>query len=221
MAFAPVFARPFSPAFDRHAVAVAAAADWWPVAGKTCVAAYQPKGAASLSASYTNLANPGTNDAAPGVAPSWASGTGWTFNGIDQYLLTGLSPTSDASWSAVVQFSGAPNETESALLGAPTALVISPGWWGKVRYFYAGGVTVSPRLASGVLGIAGRSGYRDGVADGTWGAGGWTDGELVIGARNSGGGIVWYIAATIQKIAIYSDTLSDTEMADLYTAMTA
>ena len=32
--------------------------------------AYQPKGAASLAASYFNLANPGTYNAAPGTAPS-------------------------------------------------------------------------------------------------------------------------------------------------------
>lgn len=69
-----------------------AAADWWVVPGKTCVAAYQPIGAASLAASYVNLANPGTYDAAPGVAPTWASATGWTFNGSTQYLTTGITP---------------------------------------------------------------------------------------------------------------------------------
>ena len=54
----------------------AAAAGWWVVVGKTCIAAYQPKGAASLAASYVNLQQPGTYDAAPGVAPTWAAGGG-------------------------------------------------------------------------------------------------------------------------------------------------
>ena len=45
------------------------ALSWWVVAGKTCVAAYEPLGAASLAASYVNLANPGTYDATPGTTP--------------------------------------------------------------------------------------------------------------------------------------------------------
>ena len=64
----------------------AAAASWWEVAGKTCVAAYQPKGAASYAASLVNLAQPGTYNATEGVAPTWAAGTGWTFNGTTQHL---------------------------------------------------------------------------------------------------------------------------------------
>lgn len=93
---------------SRRAVAAGAPpANWWPVAGKTTAAAYRAKGVASYAASLTNLANPGTNDATEGVAPSWAGATGWTFNGSTQHLLTGLSPTSDATWSALVRFSGA------------------------------------------------------------------------------------------------------------------
>lgn len=69
----------------------AAAAGWWQVAGQTCAAAYQPIGAASLAASYVNLANPGTYNAAPGVAPTLAAG-GWSFDGLTQYLTTGIVP---------------------------------------------------------------------------------------------------------------------------------
>lgn len=92
MAFAPVFQRPFSATFDRRAAA--AAVPWWLAGGveaANAIAVYQPKGAASLAASYSNLANPGTYDAAPGVAPTWASATGWTFSGTE-YLLSSLSP---------------------------------------------------------------------------------------------------------------------------------
>jgi len=45
------------------------------------VAAYQPKGAASLAASYVNLANPGTYDATSASDPTFATATGWQFNG--------------------------------------------------------------------------------------------------------------------------------------------
>ena len=84
MAFAPVFQRPFSATFDRRA----AVAAWYRAGGAPLpVAAYQPKGAASLAASYVNLALPGTYDAAPGVAPSFDAATGWTFNrSLGQYL---------------------------------------------------------------------------------------------------------------------------------------
>src|SRR5690606_13595251 len=57
----------------------AAAASWWVVPGKTCVAAYQPKGAASLAASSSKLANPGTDDASATVAPAWDTANGWKF----------------------------------------------------------------------------------------------------------------------------------------------
>ena len=65
---------------SRRAVASAAAADWWAVAGKTCVAAYQPKGAADLAASYVNLANPGTYDAVPDSSFSFDVSIGWIFD---------------------------------------------------------------------------------------------------------------------------------------------
>jgi len=96
---------------------VAAVNDWWTVAGKTCVAAYQPKGAASLAASYINLANPGTNNAAPGTAPDWDSTNGWKFNGSDDYLTTGLGPR--ATWSVLLQFSNmsSNNSTYRDMLG--------------------------------------------------------------------------------------------------------
>ncbi len=50
-------------------VTSAAASTWWDNNGAIsgCVAAYQPKGAADLAASYVNLANSGTYNAAPGV----------------------------------------------------------------------------------------------------------------------------------------------------------
>jgi len=76
---------------------------WWLVAGISAsqvVAAYQPKGAVDLAASYVNLANPGTYDAQVGVAPTLES-SGWVFNGTTQYLLG--PPSSNAGFA--VRFS--------------------------------------------------------------------------------------------------------------------
>ena len=68
---------------------------WWLAGGihpSQVVAAYQPKGAASLAASYVNLANPGTNDAQVGVAPGLDS-SGWVFTGTEKLLGPNVSPT--------------------------------------------------------------------------------------------------------------------------------
>ena len=80
-----------------------------------CIAAYQPKGAASLAASYVNLANPGTYDAAPVVAPTWDAVNGWVGDGT-QYLNTGVVPA--ANYSMFVRFSGAPQNVYKALCGS-------------------------------------------------------------------------------------------------------
>ena len=53
----------------RESGVAVATSNWWVVAGRTCVVAYQPKGAATYAASLVNLANPGTYDAVEVDAP--------------------------------------------------------------------------------------------------------------------------------------------------------
>jgi hypothetical protein len=56
----------------------APAAPWW----TGLLVAYQPKGAASLAASYANLGTAGAaNNAAPGSAPTWNATDGWICDG--------------------------------------------------------------------------------------------------------------------------------------------
>ena len=65
---------------------------WWQIssiATADIVAVYQPIGADTLAKSYTNLVNPGTNNASPVVAPSWDTTIGWTFSGTE-HLTTGI-----------------------------------------------------------------------------------------------------------------------------------
>ena len=63
--------------------------NWWEVSGKTCLTAYQPKGAADYAASKINLATPGTYNAADGTTyPTWSSGNGWSFTATSQHHLT-------------------------------------------------------------------------------------------------------------------------------------
>lgn len=47
----------------------------------------------SQARSYVNLVNEGTYDLAAGTVPSWSTALGWTFNGTNQYLTTGITPT--------------------------------------------------------------------------------------------------------------------------------
>lgn len=203
------------------------AAGWWVVAGKTCLAAYQPIGAASLAASYTNLANPGTYDAAPGNAPTWASGTGWEFTGASsQYLTTGVVPNG-GNYSMAIRYTDAAAGTYSlagSYASGTTDFEILPRYVNAfVYYANGGGVTVSPGLAAGVLALAGRYGYRDGTVN-TSALGAWSGTSvyaIVIGAANAAGTISRFQTCKIQALAIYSDTLSGAEVATLSAAMAA
>ena len=78
------------------------------------------KGAASLAASYINLANPGTYDAAPGTAPSFDTATGWTFAAASsQYLTTGI--VFGVNWTILVRV-GSATQSFGYLIGAQSTV---------------------------------------------------------------------------------------------------
>lgn len=68
--------------------------DWWLAGGvnsSDCLAAYQSIGVDNYVASKVNLANPGTYNITDGASyPTWNAATGWTFDGVDDYLDTNL-----------------------------------------------------------------------------------------------------------------------------------
>lgn len=202
----------------------AAASPWWLAGGApTPVAAYQPIGAASLAASYVNLANPGTYNAAPGVAPTWAAATGWTFNGSTQYLTAGI--VLFGGWTVLLRFSSATLGTTANIFGAsPDAtnrFRFGPRTAGIIYVFGAAVATVAPAITSGVIGMAGSQPYRNGVTDGAAMAA-WTgSGSIVafIGAFNSAGSPSGYQAANVQALAIYSATLTGAQVAAVTAAM--
>jgi hypothetical protein len=205
---------------------------WWLEGGidpATAVAVYQPIGAASLAASYVNLANPGVNDAAPGVAPTFDAATGWGFNGDDQVLTTGVVPTNDQTWTAIARFSGgetagnnryllAMRHTETRQFGLASSTSL-----GGVGYANGGIATVSPALASGVLAVAGAAGYRNGAINAT-GITTWTgdaSNPIVIGARSTGTLTQFFYIGNIQAVAIYNATLTAPQVAAVSAAMAA
>lgn len=210
--------------------ATIAASTWWDNNGAIsgCVAAYAPKGAASLAASYINLANPGTYNAAPGVAPTFNTVDGWTFNGTTQYLSTGIIPSNVYTWSVLCRFSNG-GTGDRCLCGTRTGssyFFIRHNQGGTaVGYYYGsnGVSTVAPGATSGVLGFAGTSAYRNGVLNGTITGGTiptFTHG-IYIGGYNSSGSFFEAFSGKIQALAIYSTTLTAGEVATLTTLMNA
>jgi hypothetical protein len=193
---------------------------WYLSTGALPVAAYQPKGAASLAASYVNLANPGTYDAAPGVAPTLGA-NGWAFNGSTQYLTTGI--TADLSWSILARVTGV-NDANGFIfgyyVGAASAFGVRPRYLNNRAYFNGLTLSVSGGITSGVVGFAGKAAYLDGAADGTIGAGGAANAYTVEIGRSNGTANL-YLSATVVALAIYSTTLSAGNVATLTTRMAA
>lgn len=199
-------------------VAVAASSNWWEVSGKTCVAAYQPKGAASYAASLVNLANPGTYNATEGSAPAWASATGWTF-ALGNYLTAGF--TADYTWTGICQFATV-SAADCRIFGHntwPNRWTVSPNNFGNVSIYVGSGVVNNAAgFASGNIAIAGQVAYKNGTAlanssTGTPAPSG--DIRLAYSGEFPDGGLV------IVAEAFYSDVLSADEVLTVVTAMAA
>jgi hypothetical protein len=191
----------------RHRAA--AATGRWLTGGipaANCIAAYEPMDAASLAASYTNLANPGTYNATLGVAPNWAAGTGWTGDGASIYLRTGMTP--DATWSAIVRFSSATvgrifaGETDKRFGIVPVGVADAYYLFGDVLTV-AGGAT-----ASGVMAITPGKAWRNGVQVGTIPSAGTTWSEIYLLARQRAGAASVFYAGNAQRIYFYNIDIS-------------
>lgn len=205
MAFSGSFVKPFRPAFD--AGLAAAAVPWWLAGGAPMpIAVYQPKGAADLAASYVNLVQPGTYNAAPGVAPIFDAATGWQGTGT-QFLLTGITGVSGMSW--LIRFSNV--AVDGALFGGGstnTHVMAYPRYSDGKRYYDNGGeIGYSGALTSGVMAAAGNQAYKDGIAEsGTippWSGTGTT---LLIGGVYLGANYP-HTGYTIQAFAIWNTSI--------------
>lgn len=209
--------------------------DAWPVpwylaggiSASSCVIAYRSKGAASLDASYVNLARAGDN-AAPGVAPTWSANTGWTFNGTTQFLRAGTAIAAD-NWSIFVQYAGLAAGSV-CLVGCSKTVVPRgsfyvgevPGNMIIVSGDAFGGVTNPPALATGNYGASGKQPYRNGIAEPSADTpGGGTGLALYIGASNNDGTAASFASVQIRAVAIYNATLTAPQALALAQAMAA
>lgn len=195
-----------------------AAAQWWQAAGVTPVAAYAPKGAASLAASYVNLANPGTYDCTVGVAPTFDTLTGWTFAlASSTYLRTGI--LASATTTVIVKFSNAAaNVGENApLIGSGInatnnsfqIIPINTANSVAIFAFGSGANTSISKIISGVAALAGANIYINGSSVGTVsGTFSGTGIELFIGGHNNAGTPGRYANAKISSVWIANSVLS-------------
>jgi hypothetical protein len=190
-----------------------------------CVSAYQSIGAPDFIAARQNVGahmrQLGLYTATPGVAPTWNSRTGWGFDGINQYLNTGVIPAS--GWSAVLRYSGATyaaannNIFGSVVSGSNARLyIIVVGTTGEARYgngtFITGGGTArSAGVAATTLGTGYFNGIVDIVAAQSWDHAGV---KLYIGAYNNTdvAPVLSLGGLRVQSLAIYSRTLSPSEV---------
>jgi len=231
MTFGAVFSRVMRPPFGPNTGGVAAI-PWYlsgGIAAANCIAAYQPKGAASLAASYVNLVTPGTYNAAPGTAPTWDVTNGWILNGATQYLKSGVIPANNQSWGMIVRFSN------GTVTGGGIRTVCGSNAAGDTRFrldnynsflskcVYANGnFSSSTSRSSGVMGVFGNQGYYNGSTDGSTMTGwGGSAIEIYLGGNNVSGAPGNYFSGYIQAIAIYNTTLSGTIIGLLTTAMAA
>lgn len=214
-----------SPAFTNRAPAGAPAAPpWWQVTGRTCVAAYQPLGAANLAASYTNLANPGTYTATPNVTPTWTTSTGWEGDGTT-YLDTGIVPVNNQTWSVIARFTRATAHSQSLVNcilngGGFPEFGLKPHYTPNDQYNSGGLYNAAESTEAGVMAVAGNAAYLNGSAvgtiypaEGTFTAGIRILNRAVFGDQGS--------TAILQALAIYSNTLTAAEVAAVSAAIAA
>jgi peptidoglycan/xylan/chitin deacetylase (PgdA/CDA1 family) len=188
---------------------------------------YQPLGAATLADSYKNLATPGVHDAVPGTSAPILVPGGWSLNGIDQYIDTTLIPTNTCT--ILIAFTGFVPINRGlcgALLDSTHRYRIYPHNGTQRLYQHVSGETrIEGGVLSGVIGMAGKQPYLNGVADGALAGTGTTLNmgsiSLFIGALNNAGVPAAHAQATIKAFAFYSTILTAEQVAAISAGMAA
>src|SRR4030042_1531730 len=191
----------------------------WRLAGgisaANCIAAYQPKGAANLAASYIKLNNPGTYDATPVVAPTWDAVNGWIFNGSTQYMTTGIVPAT--TWSMILKFTDSGVQLDTywgAFAGLADRFDFCSRNGAAAHRYNIGDkpLTTGAPVVSGTMALASVNCYLNGAADGVIAAGGATTGQLNLGILGAG---IAYFKGYVQAFAVYNITLLSAQILEL------
>lgn len=185
------------------------------------VAAYQSIGAPDALTARQNMAlgGRGRYAAAPGTAPTWALRVGWTFNGTDQWLSTGVVLTNDQSWSFLLRYSGASARDRAIALSRTGAGTTDFGVYVSdyiATYVYNGSYLLVSHssITGGVWAITGNGVYLNGAAvTGTISSGsGTATVAFPLGAMDDDGARSLWYAGNIQSAAIYNRKLTADEV---------
>jgi hypothetical protein len=181
------------------------------------------------------LANPGVGDATIGVAPDWDETEGWTFNGVDQYLLT-PSMVLNNDLSAVVKLSKGTQKYDNYLFGFRYPLTLGERNYFYIRLFSSGlgtihgdvGInysTLSIEFKDGVIGVTGDYAYPFGYDSEESSS---TDilkiisSTVSIGAlKQSDETLSGFLRGSIHAISFYKKTLTAVQMESIQTKMNA
>jgi len=196
------------------------------VSAVNCIGAFKAIGVADIATSYINLITPGTNDlivSATGDAPTFDTSYGWAFNGSSNLLETQIVPTSQ-NYSMMIRFSDSEDVTWQAIIGQNTTnanfSIYPQSAANAVNYYNGGTLQIATRVATGILGVAGNKGYRNGNAEAgeiaDWAAANTK--KIHIGSSSAS---QFGPACKIQAVVIFNTTLTPTQMMGLYTAMAA
>jgi len=206
------------------------AAPWYQAGGAPKpVGVYQAVNADSIETSYINLANPGVNDITTTAAPAFDPSIGWTFDGVAQFLKTGIVPA--GGYSVIIRYSNyqvTPNYHfifGSWMSGARVSEIGNLAGSGAVKYNNGGGLTdgASTFGSSGVLAVAGQIGYTAGASDAVnipaWS--GISTQDYYIGALNNNGSAAYFAPCNIQAVAIYNAVLTPAQVLAITNSMNA
>lgn len=198
---------------------------WWMAAGITPVGAWSPIGAASESASRTNLANPGVYDLAAYGSPSFSATTGWSGFSTSVFYSTGIAPSTGCT--GLIVFDSVPQSGVQLLCGAARAANVF--YWNLTayasgrRYYVVGGSAVfdgGPAVSGTSMAIAGGNCYHNGSSSGTATQGTLPDTHIAIGGRRKYGENIcdYSCAGNIRAFLLFASTLTADQIAALHTA---
>jgi hypothetical protein len=174
-----------------------------------------------------NLTGNTDYDAYEGVAPTWATGTGWTFDGVDDYLDTGVNPLDNQGWSAFIRIANNnTNDDTKHAFGVGTSFRSRFSVMPRYNNTYSAiandtrVIITSAGVDSGVLGFSGARTFINAVYKGTCpvDTSNTFSGSVYIGTSN---GAVTFWAGDVLALVIYDGTLTDDQVSDLTTAMNA
>lgn len=181
------------------------------------VAAYQPVRAPNSFLARHNVARGGDSrlTASEVGSPAWSSRAGASFNGSSSAYQLPFTPTAECS--VVIRFSDC---SAGYLLGEykyEAAFLLYPDLGGaSVRYWSGNTIqAIAPAMTFGVLAMAGRYGFRNGVKEtpslGAY-AGTGPDTTVRIGGYYSAADGGSFTAVKVQAAAFFNRTLTDSEV---------